>query len=223
MHVGDEPDRVIKNREKICSNLGYAIDDMVFMQEAHSSNIHIVTHSDRGRGAKEYLDGIEGVDGLLTLTKGVVLSSITADCSVSILYDPVKDILGVCHAGWKGIRDNIIENMLLSMEREFNSNRSDILCGIGPAICCKCYDLKEEVASMFKNQFKKSVGIFDVRHGKTYFQLSKAIEYQMIAGGVAKKNIEDSNICTSCRPDEFYSYKKENMITGRTGVFAVLK
>lgn len=224
LHVGDRNENVISNRDKVCKEIGYSIDSLVAMQHAHSANVHVISDSEKGKGAKDWSDGLPNTDSIVTNMKDVILFSATADCSVSIFFDPKKSVLGICHAGWKGVRDNIIINTISVMENKFKCNREDIIVGIGPAICDKCYDLKEEVADGFEKQFSvKSDNILRKgADGKRYLQISKAIEVQLISSGIKRDHIEDSRLCTSCMINEFYSYKKENQITGRTGIFAVL-
>lgn len=224
LHVGDRKEDVINNRDRICKKLGYSIDSLVAMKHVHSTNVHVISSSDKGKGAKDWSDGLQDTDCVVTNMKDVILFSATADCSVSILFDPRQNVLGICHAGWKGVRDNIIANTIFKMENQFKCSRGDIIVGIGPAICSKCYDLKEEVADGFERQFSgKSRDILRRgADGKRYLQISKAIEAQLISSGIKGDHIEDSGLCTSCMVHEFYSYKKENEMTGRTGIFAIL-
>ncbi len=58
LHVGDKRKDVIKNRELVCRTLGYTIDPMVAMQQSHTANVRVIDDNYKGRGSREWEDGI---------------------------------------------------------------------------------------------------------------------------------------------------------------------
>jgi copper oxidase (laccase) domain-containing protein len=48
-----------------------------------------------------------------------------------------------------------------------------------------------------------------------HLDLSKANRSQLLAAGLRAKNIYSSDLCTACRADLFFSYRKEGPISGR--------
>ncbi len=109
---------------------------------------------------------IAGVDGLITRAPNLFLTVRTADCLPLSLYDPKRQIIGLVHAGWRGIRQQIHLKAL----KLFNSPPQDILVGLGPSICADCYH----------------------RH----FDLSGSVTRDLINQGVPPANISQSRICT---------------------------
>ena len=66
MELGDKRDDVIRNRELVCQTLGSNIDSMVAMQQSHSANVKVIDECYKGKGAREWEDGIENTDGIWT-------------------------------------------------------------------------------------------------------------------------------------------------------------
>ncbi len=159
---------------------------------------------------------IADCDGAITDVKGIALMVATADCLPIFLYDPEKNAAGIAHAGWRGTFDGIAKNVITAMKAEFKSDPAGILAGFGPAIRQCCY----EVSGEFLVHFPASVVKMARRH---YFDLAGENAKQLLSAGVASKNIFDCGICTSCRNDEFYCYRKEKENAGRMASVIMLK
>jgi YfiH family protein len=224
LHVGDDPANVIKNRSLVCRELGFGIDSMVAMQQSHSANVAIIGEEDKGRGARQREDGIEDTDGIVTNSKNLVLSAMAADCSLNILYDPVKRVLALTHSGWKGIVSGVLKNTISVMVRTFGCHRRDILVGIGPTICEKCFEVGDDLIEAMEKTFPHRIDaiLSQTRKGIQSINMIKALSMQLCDEGIESGHIEVSNICNACRAEEFFSYRMENKITGRFGLFAVL-
>ena len=102
--------------------------------------------------------------------------------------------------------ENTIEKM--------NSNVSDLLAWIGPAICHKCYEVGEEVYLAFTTKYPLSKTAFEPRNGKWLANLPKIAEIVLNSKGI--KAVYQSGLCTFELKNEFYSYRRESQ-TGRIG------
>lgn len=224
LHVGDKKDDVLRNRKLVCQTMGYEVDSMIAMQQSHTANVRVIDAHYKGRGAREWEDGIENTDALVTDSKDIILSGMAADCSLNILYDPVKRVLGVCHSGWKGTVSGVLRNTISEMVKTFNCRREYIRVGIGPVICSKCYEVGDDLIEAMKDSFPSSFGgiLSKTRQGSWSISLVNALYMQLCGEGIKPGHIELSNICNACKIDEFYSYRNENRTTGRFGLFAVL-
>lgn len=224
LHVGDNRDDVIKNRDLVCRALGYSIDSMVAMQQSHTANVKVIDNRFEGRGAREWGDGIENTDGIVTDSKDIILSGMAADCSLNMLYDPVEKVLALCHSGWKGVVSGVLKNTVSEMVKTFTCKRENIQVGIGPTICEKCYEVGDDLIEAMEYSFPHSIDIIlsKTRKGSRSINIVKALHLQLCEAGIKQGHIELSNICNACTVDEFYSYRNENRITGRFGLFAVL-
>jgi polyphenol oxidase len=179
-------------------------------------------------------------DGLITATPGFLLAIQTADCLPVILVDTKRRAAGVFHAGWRGTLQRIVEKGVGEMIRNFGTHPRDIKAAIGPGIQGCCYEVGEEVRTKFQSQFAYADELFreakesdPVREKypllfltarapghselpqKLFLDLAEANRRQLLAAGVAKKNIEASPLCTNCHTDLLFSYRGQKGKTGR--------
>lgn len=59
------------------------------------------THTDRVE-VVEQIKELDEVDGMITNKKNITLLTTSADCTSLLFYDPVKNVIGDVHSGWKG-------------------------------------------------------------------------------------------------------------------------
>ena len=109
--------------------------------------------------------------------------------------------------GWRGLLAGIVEAGV-------DAVGGDLTAAIGPGIGPCCYEVGEEVAAPFRARFGDEV----VRNGS--LDLPGAAERALREAGVAE--IERSPHCTACEPDLFFSHRRDNGVTGRQGVLAVI-
>ena len=109
------------------------------------------------------------------------------------------------HCGWRPLADGIVEKALASFDEP-------PAAAIGPGIGRCCYEVGEEVLARFADLD----GVADGR----MLDLRMVVRRKLEAGGVSK--IEDVDLCTSCRPDLFFSHRRDKGVTGRQGGFAWL-
>ena len=115
-------------------------ENTVFPEQVHGSSVVTIDDS-----KKQF---ILNADGLITNKKNVFLGVVTADCLPVIFYDKKSEMVGIAHAGYKGILKAIVKNMVLSFEK-LGSNTKDIKVAIGPSIGVCCYDVSIERIKMF--------------------------------------------------------------------------
>ena len=177
-----------------------------------------------GKGAREWEDGIENTDGIVTDTKNIILSGMAADCSLNLFYDPLKKVLAVSHSGWKGIVSGVLRNTISKMVKAFVCKRENIHVGIGPTICERCYEVGDELIEKMEASFPDSMDqiLSKTNKGSRSLNIIKALYLQLCDEGINPEHIELSNLCNACRMEEFFSYRNENKTTGRFGLFAVL-
>jgi polyphenol oxidase len=204
---------------------------LVTLRQIHSDLIHFVDSP-----PEEQLVG----DGLITAAPGLFLAVQTADCLPIILADHRHRAIGVFHAGWRGTVKRVVEKGVGEMRRHFGTRPRDLKAAIGPGIRGCCYEVGEEVCEKFESQFVYAAKLFrevkesdPVRekypllfltarapgHGelpkKIFLDLVEANRQQLLAAGVAAKNIESSLLCSNCRADLLFSYRAEKSKTGR--------
>lgn len=212
---GDTTDS-LDNRKKFLKNLGIDYQDLVCAKQVHGSNIEYVTAKDLGRGALSYDNAIDDTDALITDKKNIPLAIFTADCLPIFLYDPNAQVIGLVHAGWLGSRDNVAIKAIRLMEERFGSRPKDLYVDFGPAIRDCCYQVGKEFRRFFSEDLIE-------RNGYYYLDLVNLNKKQVLDSGVKEKNISDINTCTSCKNQEFFSYRKEGKSCGRMMSVIMLK
>lgn len=156
-------------------------------------------------------------DGILTDNPDVTLFMRFADCVPILLYDPLKKVIGIIHAGWQGTYKQITRVAIEKMEACYGSKPETILAGIGPSICQDCYQVGSEVIDAFRESFgQKADQFFTTRDESYYLDLWAANRETLLMAGV--RQIESAGICTACHLEDWYSHRAENGSTGRFGV-----
>lgn len=180
-------------------------DKIYSVRQVHGTEVKIIDKQ------STKLVSNEKYDGLLTNKKGIALCTYHADCAPIYFYDKNKKVIGLAHSGWKGSLNNISSSMILMMKKEYGSKVEDVLVAVGPSIGDCCYEVKDDVASLFEKTFSNAFnkGIIIKRENKIYLNLWKANKLNLLNLGIKKENIKLSEVCTSCNIDKFFSYRKE--------------
>lgn len=92
-------------------------------------------------------------DGIVTKNRNLIPAVTVADCVPIFLYDTKTGAFGVFHSGWKGT--GIAENGVKKMAELYGSKPENICAAIGPHIQSCCYNIDEERAKYFIENFGK--------------------------------------------------------------------
>lgn len=178
-------------------------------QQTHGTDI-LVVQSEEDKVPTEICDGI------ITTLSGLTISVLSADCVPIMYVDPVSQIVGLSHQGWKGTLNVFPEKMIAEMEH-LGATVSDIIAIFGPAINACCYEVYGERKYWYESLFQENV--FSKQDDKTYVSLYKANRETLINAGVSAENIDIFPFCTSCDRDRFYSYQRDCGIEGEMIAF----
>lgn len=194
------------NKKDICKFLKIEEKNLIHPSQTHTSHIEVAQV-----GKISYPD----TDGLILTNKEQAIYLNFADCTPVIIYDPIKRIGAVSHAGWRGTAGNIASKTVEKMVNEFGSNTETLKCAIGPAISFCCYNVGEEVLQKMKETVKNFDGLSEIRQGNIYINLKGINKQQLVEAGVKPENIDVCPYCTVCNNDLFFSYRNENATTNR--------
>jgi len=213
-NTGDDEEDVRENYYILSECLNINLEDIVKTFQSHTDNIRYVTEEDKGRVMKKakYTD----IDGLYTDRKNIALMSFHADCNAVFFYDPVKKIIGLSHAGWKGTMTNITGKMIKAL-KDLGGNPSDLKAAISPSLGQCCFEVDKDVADMFINTDIKYKDFMIKKGEKYHFDLWGINKYNIIREGMKEENIEVAGMCTKCRNDLFFSHRGQK---GKRGLMS---
>ena len=151
------------------------------------------------------------VDVLVTTERAVPLAIFTADCLTIVLYDPTMPALAVVHVGWRGTVRGAAPAAVRALVG-LGARPSRLNAAIAPSIGPCCYEVDEPVTSRFAKAFPErwERWVAPARRGHVMLDLWTANEALLEEAGVEPAGIENPRLCTACRPDLFFSYRKGN-------------
>lgn len=219
-NIGLRPDidknETLTNREKFFNSLGTTEENVVEMNQIHGNHVKVVGEKERGHK-------ILATDAIISNSPGVALLVKSGDCVPVVLVDPVKRVVGVVHAGWRGTAQEVIRITVDHMEDHFGTKAQDLIVGIGPSIGPCCYEVDRPVIEAF-SRFPYADRIFSRKRGNhANLDLWEANRFQLIERGVLEKNIEIAKFCTYDNPDLFFSDRKLGRQGGRFGALIYIK
>jgi YfiH family protein len=180
--------------------------------QVHGDDVYVVRKANEPRSDKEHCDS------LITQERGVLLGVKTADCVPVLLADKSNGACAAVHAGWRGTLKETVKQALARMRREFGTDPANVRVAIGPAALGCCYEVGADVIDAFRDKFNYADDIFTPTvEGHAIVDLQRANREQLVECGVSGDRIDALPLCTMCRTDLFFSYRREKVLYGRTG------
>ena len=197
-HVNDRRKNVLENR-KILKNAYNLPADPSWINQTHSS---ICVNAASTNSLVE-------ADASYTSKPGVVCAIMTADCLPVFVSRKDGSMVGIAHAGWKGLISGVIENLISS----FNSDGDDLIVHLGPAISKDSFEVGEEVIKLYLSKNKNFERSFTSINNKNYLDLYDAAK--VIFEGFRIKLITGGDRCTFKESGSFFSYRRDGINSGR--------
>jgi polyphenol oxidase len=176
---------------------------VVQLKQIHSDRV--VTVDGYGRAATG--EEPARADGIMLTEPGRFAVIKTADCAPLLAFYPKGRQVCALHAGWRGTRERITEKAVSQFLSLTGASPEELIIAFGPSIRRCCYEVGQEVIDQFAESGHDLSRILSGRN----LDIVEANRLQLNALGI--RRILDSGMCTACRTDLFYSYRKE----GRTG------
>lgn len=204
---GDDRETVIQNYDRAARLLGGSQQEVVRTNQKHTDRIEVIRTAPEGFTSA--CDG-EAVDALLTNLPGVTLTGFYADCQLLLFCDPKKHAIAVCHAGWRGVANEIVRKTIERMEQEFETRPRDLLVAVGPSICRACFETDDDVYEALTAVYGDRIMDNVYREGDKWHIDLKSITYNaLVSAGVTPYNIDISAICTCCgEPELWWSHRR---------------
>jgi copper oxidase (laccase) domain-containing protein len=192
----DADENVVENRTRVCQAIGADPARLTVNIQRHTSVVHRAQPGRREIG-----------DALWTDEPEAPMLAIGADCALVALVRTNGDrpAAAVVHAGRIGILMGVLEAAVGTLG-------GPISAIIGPTIGACCYAVGEDVAGPYRERFGAGI----VSGGR--LDLPTAAERVLREAGCA--SVERLDLCTSCRADLFFSYRRDGTPRGGHGVIA---
>jgi len=190
---------VTNNVKKFLHDHNIPFEKFYYMNQVHGSNIQYVTENASPT--------IADADGLITDNKNVFLGIYTADCVPLLFSDEEAGVVGAVHAGFRGMLSGIIPQFMAAAKK-LGSEPNHMKVSIGPAISACCYNVEGNRAQQFVELFGESV----IRYSgdQIFLDLHHVAIVSLEESGIRPENIMNSKICTSCRNDTYFSYRRDS-------------
>jgi polyphenol oxidase len=206
----DSAENIHENRRRFFELLGGGWR-LAACWQVHSANVFVV-RPDQPSPEQEHCDA------LVTSASGILLGVKTADCVPILLADELTGACAAVHAGWRGTLAEIVKEAIDHLRQNFGARAEDLHVAIGPAARSCCYEVGRDVIDAFASKFPNSIHLFNpTRDSHALVDIQRANLDQMVECGVRLDRIQTAPLCTICRSDLFFSYRRDKPVYGRTG------
>jgi hypothetical protein len=205
LHVEDEPRHVLANRDLLARELGGAWVN--FPQQVHGAGVLLVD-ADRAGRRRIIRGGARGVDALVTAEPARPIGVLVADCLPVLIAEPVNRVVGVAHAGRRGLAAGVLQNTVSQMVAA-GAAETHMVAVIGPGTCGGCYEVPETMRDEVADVVPGSAA--QTRRGTPSLDLAAGAVGVLERLGVGA--VRRTGICTQ-EDDRFYSYRRDRQ-TGR--------
>lgn len=202
-HVGDTPEAVAANRERLAERLVLP-EEPRWLEQVHG--VHVAMAEDVRRGAT-------AADGVCARNPRQVCAVLTADCLPVMICDRDASVVVAAHAGWRGLASGVVEAAVDAT----NLSGRRLLAWLGPAIGPRAFEVGDEVRAAFLDHDGAAASAF-VAHGEGRWlaDLYALARQRLARCGV--NAVYGGHWCTYSEPGRFYSYRRD----GATGRMAAL-
>lgn len=206
MHVGDRSADVACNRALLRDRLP---SSPRWMEQVHGVDVFRADDASAAGDAPR-------ADAAVARGRGIVLAVLTADCLPVFFADDAGRVIGLAHAGWRGLAQGVLEGTIARMEVA----PATLSAYLGPAIGSDAYEVGAEVRRAFVERDSAAVEAFVAQpgdsDGKLRCDLYALTRLRLRQAGVTR--VFGGGFCTYRARERFFSYRRD----GRTGRMASL-
>lgn len=199
-HVGDQPEAVAANRQRLATGIGLPTQCLIWMEQVHGRTVTVI---DGPRSLP-----VPVSDALVTATPRIAVAVLVADCVPVLLADPVGKVVAAVHAGRAGAQAGVLPAALEAMRR-LGARLEAVEVLLGPSACGQCYEVPRQMQADVQSQLPGSA--CRTSRGTAGLDLRAGLRRQLSAAGVFRVDVDPR--CTIEDP-ALYSYRREG-VTGR--------
>lgn len=204
VHVGDNPDHVAVNRQRLADRLGLDKEAFGWLSQIHGTCVVELPHT-----------GVPSADASTTRWPEQVCAILTADCLPVLFCNKGGTQVAAAHAGWRGLCVGVLEATLDS----FDSPAHEVLAWLGPAIGSSAFEVGPEVMEEFVSRDPAAASAFTAQGaapGHFMADIYRLARQRLHGAGVTA--IYGGGECTLSDSERFFSYRRD----GSTGRMASL-
>ncbi len=198
-HCGDTLGLVSQNRRLIGTVLG---GEPLWLRQVHGAR---VVHEEPWS---------QEADARVIRSVGVRAGILTADCLAVLFCHQTEKVVAAAHAGWRGLACGVLEATV----GEMGVNPAGILVWLSPAIGPFVFEVGEDVRRVFLSKNIQYTKYFkEHRTGHWLLDIFALTRHILSEMGISA--IYGGGLCTVERSQEYFSYRRDQGVTGRMGSF----
>jgi len=198
LHVDDDQNSVLANRDLLLRHYNLP-SAPAWINQTHSK---ITVDADA-------ISSIVNADASYSKKIGTVCGVLSADCLPIFACNKEGTVVGIAHAGWRGLVDGVIESLIESL----NCKGEDLIVHLGPAISQLSFEVGDEIKSQYLSKNKNFENCFTYLNNKYYLDLYYAARVVLKSCGIS--SISGGDRCTYKESDHFFSYRRDGKYSGR--------
>ncbi len=183
------------NVRNFLNKLNLSNQNLIMMEQVHGDKISWV------KDKKTTV--IRGVDALISQSSSIILGVKSADCLPILVASPAAGLLGVIHAGWRGLLKRLPQKVIHEFQKHVPIDTVQVI--IGPSIKDCCYNILKQRADKFRQEFTEK-NFIKKKQQEIYLDLPAVAVQQLQKVGLPTNNIQTSDTCTACN-QQYYSYR----------------
>lgn len=209
--TGDDRDAVIENRRRLGVAVGAPIERWVVPGQVHGADV-LEWDGAALPGGAGVSDELPRADAVVLTHPGTFALSLSADCPLVVVADPVTRSAGVAHAGWRGTVAGVVENLVAALVAKGVSSH-DLHAAVSPGIGVCCFEVGPEVLAAATPR----PGFAGAVRG-SHLDLRTLHRASLEQSGVPAERIQVSDECSYCAPQHYFSHRRDAGKTGRNGM-----
>lgn len=143
-------------------------------------------------------------DASFTRMRGTVCAVQMADCLPVLFAAADASVVGVAHAGWRGLSAGVLEATVQAM----GAAPATLCAWLGPAIGPRAYEVGDEVRAAFLAHDGTAARAFaPSRPGHWLLDLYEIARQRLAAAGVTR--VRGGSFCTFTDAERFFSYRRD--------------
>jgi len=199
--------------EAVASSLGVSRERLLLVRQVHGVQVAIA----RAGATSDWVR--PEADAIVTDDPSVAIGVRVADCAPVLLFDPVKNVVGAAHAGWRGTAAGASAAAVRALTATYAARPADLIAAIGPCLGRCCGEVGPDVLAAFRAGGADDASMhawFTPGPGdRSFLDLERANRDQLERSGIDPARIFASGLCTKTHRDRLHSYRGAGAAAGR--------